>query len=208
MPRVIFKCPYMKGGSQKASAHLKNYVSYMATRDGVEYVDHGKSNLPATEKQKKMVDELLCDFPLSKSMHEYADYLKNPNRANASAFIYRAMEDNLDQIAKRENYVDYIANRPRVQKVGTHGLFSATEESLVLSKIAQTVANHPGNIWMPIISLRREDAERLGYDNAERWRQLLSEKSVEMANAMKIPVENFRWYAAYSYRCHFLICWV
>ena len=136
MPRVIFKCPHIKGGGRSA-AHLSNYVKYAATREGVE------------------------------------------------------------QIAQRENYVDYIANRPHVQKVGTHGLFTAGDDPLVLSRIADEVANHPGVVWLPIISLKREDAARLGFDNAACWQKLLSSRAMDVAEAMKIPYEQFRWYAAF-----------
>ena len=103
----------------------------------------------------------------------------------------------MERIAKRENYVDYIANRPHVQKVGTHGLFTAGDEPLVLSRVADEVANHPGVVWLPIISLKREDAARLGFDNAARWQKLLSSRAMDVAEAMKIPYEQFRWYAAF-----------
>ena len=111
--------------------------------------------------------------------------------------VPRAIEDNYEQIAKKENYVDYIANRPRVQKLGAHGLFTDTDDSLVLSQVADEVAHHPGVVWLPIISLRREDAARLGYDSAESWRSLLTRQMPEMAKAMKIPLNQLRWYAAF-----------
>ena len=105
-------------------------------------------------------------------------------------------------MSKRENYVDYIASRPRAQRRGSHALFTDTDEPLVLSQIADAVAHHPGNIWLPIISLRREDAARLGYDDAAQWRELLTGFAPEMAEAMKIPVEQFRWYAAFHDEAH------
>ena len=201
-PRVIFKCPYIKGGSVKAAAHLGNYVGYISTRDGVERVDPGSSAKPATKKQAQLVERLLRDFPSSRGLFEYADYQATPTRGNASEFITRAIEDNYEQIAQRENYVDYIASRPRVQKLGAHGLFTADNDPLVLSQVADEVAQHPGVVWLPIFSLRREDAARLGYDSAERWRELLSARAVDMAKAMKIPYEQFRWYAAFHDEGH------
>ena len=201
-PRVIFKCPHIKGGGAKAAAHLSNYIGYISTRDGVERVDPGQAAKPATKKQLKMVEQLLRDFPSSRGLFEYEDVLAAQTRGNASEFITRAIEDNYESIAKRENYVDYIANRPRVQKLGAHGLFTADNSPLVLSQVADEVANHPGVVWLPIISLRREDAERLGYDNAERWRKLLSKHAMDMAKAMKIPYEQFRWYAAFHDEGH------
>ena len=202
MPRLIFKCPYIKGGTSSATAHLENYVKYMATRNGVERIDPGRSEWPATSKQKKMVEQILRDFPLSRGMFEYEDYAAEPTRANASEFITRALEDNYNQIAKKDNYLKYIATRPRAQRVGSHGLFTGEEDQLVLAQVAEAVAAHPGNVWLPIISLRREDAARLGYDKAEEWKALLSKYAMEMAEAMKIPWEDFRWYAAFHDEAH------
>ena len=202
MPRLIFKCPYIKGGTSSATAHLENYVKYMATRNGVERIDPGRSEWPATSKQKKMVEQILRDFPLSRGMFEYEDYAAEPTRTNASEFITRALEDNYNQIAKKDNYLKYIATRPRAQRVGSHGLFTGEEDQLVLAQVAEAVAAHPGNVWLPIISLRREDAARLGYDKAEEWKALLSEYAMEMAEAMKIPWEDFRWYAAFHDEAH------
>ncbi|WP_304472336.1 MobP3 family relaxase [uncultured Parasutterella sp.] len=197
MPRLIFKCPYIKGKSKRAPAHLKNMVNYIATRDGAERIDPGNKNLPATEKQKELIEQLTREFPLSRGLFEYSDFTQAPTQENASEFITRALEDNLDQIAKRENYLEYIAKRPRAVRMGAHGLFNGSEDSIVLSQVAEEIAHHSGNVWLPIISLRREDAERLGYDNAENWRSLLSSNAMEIAKSMKIPWEDFRWYAAF-----------
>lgn len=201
MPRIIFKCPYLKGGTKSAS-HLNNYVRYMATREGAQYLSPDLAQHPATPSQKQLVERLLRDFPLSRGLFEYEDYVAAPTQGNASEFITRALEDNADQIAKRENYVDYIASRPRAQRRGSHALFTDTDAPLVLSQIAGAVAHHPGNIWLPIISLCREDAARLGYDDAAQWRELLTGFAPEMAEAMKIPVEQFRWYAAFHDEAH------
>lgn len=201
MPRIIFKCPYLKGGAKSAS-HLNNYVRYMATREGAQHLSPDRARCPVTEPQKQLVERLLWDFPLSRGLFEYEDYVAAPTQGNASEFITRALEDNADQISKRENYVDYIASRPRAQRRGSHALFTDTDEPLVLSQIADAVAHHPGNIWLPIISLRREDAARLGYDDAAQWRELLTGFAPEMAEAMKIPVEQFRWYAAFRDEAH------
>ena len=202
MPRVIFKCPYIKGGSQYAAAHLSNYVRYMAIREGAQRVTPDSAQLPATAKQRSMVEQLLRDFPLSRGLFEYEDYLEAPTRGNASEFITRALEDNYDAFAKKENYVSYIAGRPRAQRTGAHALFSASDELLPLSRIADEAAQHPGNVWLPILSLRREDAARLGYDNVENWKQLITGYAMEMAQAMKIPWEQFRWYAAFHDEAH------
>ena len=202
MPRVIFKCPYLKGGSERAASHLHNYVRYMATREGAQHMAIGHEQLPATEEQRKMVAQLLREFPLSRGLFEYEDYQTAPTRGNASEFITRALEDNYDQIAKRDNYVSYIASRPRAQRAGAHALFTGSDAPLVLSQIAAEVSRHPGNVWLPIISLRREDAARLGYDDAGQWKNLIAGYAMEMAEAMKIPWEQFRWYAAFHDQGH------
>lgn len=197
MPRLIFKCPYIRGGTSAASAHLENYVTYMSTRSGVEKTDPGLSQCPVTAKQQQMIKQILRDFPLSAGMFEYEDYLSAPASGNASEFINRALEDNADRIAKLDNYLRYIATRPCTQRMGSHGLFTGAKDHLVLEQVADAIANHPGNVWLPIISLRREDAARLGYDKAEEWQALLSKYAMEMAAAMKIPWKDFQWYAAF-----------
>lgn len=202
MPRLIFKCPYIKGGTSAACSHLENYVQYMATRSGVDRIDPGRNGWPATINQKEMIEQILRDFPLSRGMFEYEDYRATPTRSNASEFITRALEDNYDRIAKMDNYLNYIATRPRAQRIGSHGLFTGEEDSLVLAQIAEAVSTHPGNVWLPIISLRREDAARLGYDKADEWKALLSKYAMEMARAMKIPWADFRWYAAFHDEGH------
>ena len=134
MPRIIFKCPYIKPGTERAAAHLNNYVRYVATRDGTDLLKPDKAGQPATKKQRAMVERLLRDFPMCRGMFEYEDYQSSPTRATASEFITRAIEDNYDQIAKRENYVSYIAQRPRAERLGAHGLFNGTGTTLELSR--------------------------------------------------------------------------
>ena len=202
MPRVIFKCPHIKGGTEQAASHLKNYVEYMSTRKGVDEIDPSEAVLPATKEQRRLTAQILRDFPLSRGMFEYEDYRTSPTRGNASEFIARALEENYDRKEKRENYIKYIAMRPNAQHVGSHGLFTGSDDHIVLSQVADEAAHHPGVVWLPIISLRREDAARLGYDSAERWKTLLSGYATEMAKAMKIPWIDFRWYAAFHNESH------
>lgn len=201
MARIILKCPYLKGG-KKTAAHLNNLVKYIATRDGVEKMESGHKLWHSTKKQKDLIAQILREFPDARDLFEYEDYLKNPNRANASEFITIALEQNLDKISGREKYLDYIANRPRVEKFDSHGLFTAGDVPLVLSQVADEVSGHTGNVWTPIISLRREDAARLGYDNASAWKALLSEKAVELAENLKIHPDHLKWYAAFHNESH------
>ena len=88
-------------------------------------------------------------------------------------------------------YMEYMAERPR-----SHGLFG-DEDHIDLDAAMQELNKYPGNIWTHIISLKREDAERLGYDHAAQWRNLLRTHRNEIAEAMHIPPSEFRWYAAF-----------
>lgn len=197
MPRIIVKCKYIK-----SAKHRDFYTKYMATREGAEKMHNSFGKADATAKQKEMIQSLLKDFPEAINLFEYEDYIREPNRENASELIQTIMEHNLDQIATKENYVDYIANRPRVEKLGEHGLFSDTNESLNLNEIATEVAMHEGTVWTNIISIKREDAQRLGYDNAKVWMNLCRAKRNELAEIMKIDPSNLKWYAAFHNEGH------
>jgi len=199
MPRIIFKCRYLKNAPK---AHLVNLVEYVATREGVEKIDDSSRTLPATKKQQQLISEILKMLPDTADLFEYEDYLNNPTRENASEFISIALENNLDLIGKKRNFVDYIANRPRVEKLGSHGLFTDEGVPVVLSRVAEEVSNHTGNVWTNIVSLRREDAERLGYDNAKSWQDLIRAQRNVIAENMKIAPENLRWYAAFHNESH------
>jgi len=142
MPRLILKCPYLKGGSERASAHLENLVNYIATRDGVEKIRVEDKNLSSTIKQEELIAQIIKEFPNTKNLFEYEDYIQNSTIENASEFISVALEQNFDKIGKRKNYVDYIANRPNVEKMGKHGLFTGGNDDLVLNRIVNEVANY------------------------------------------------------------------
>lgn len=202
MPKIVLKCPYLKGGTKKTAAHLSNLVTYMGTRSGVEKLTKEKGSIPSTLKQEDLIQQIINEFPEAKKLFEYEDYIESKTVENASEFIAMALEQNMDIIGQRENYVDYIANRPRVQRMGSHGLFTGGDDEIVLSRIAEEVGNHPGNIWIPIISLRREDAIRSGFDKAEAWHNMLSYFTPEIAEAIKMPIQNFRWYAAFHNESH------
>ncbi len=139
---------------------------------------------------------MVKDFPDSKTLYEYEDYLTKPAKVNASAFITLALEANWDAIHESEQYMKYIATRPRAERIGAHGLFS-DEETVSLEKAVEELENYTGNVWTHIISLKREDAARLGYDNAAAWRNLIRTHRNDIAAAMKIPPGDFRWYAAF-----------
>lgn len=203
MAKIILKCRYLKPGS---SAHSQNLIKYIAKRDGVDKIDDTWKCLPVSSGQKKLIKDILHDFPDAKSSYEYQDYLSAPTRGNASEFISRAIEENVDLIAKRENYVQYIAKRPRVEKYGSHGLFTDANVHISLDNVAKEVSEHQGIVWTNILSLRREDAARLGFEKGEAWRDLIRGQAEKMAEAMKIPLEDLRWYAAFHNESHHPHC--
>lgn len=202
MAKIILKSRYLRVGSRQHSEHL---IQYIAKREGVQKIDDTWKHQSATKEQKKLIEELVRDFPETKDSFEHQDFITKPSKGTASEFISRAIDDNVDLIGKRENYVSYIAKRPRAERHGAHGLFTDADVPINLSKVSEEVANHNGNVWTHIISLRREDAARLGYDNAYAWRNLLRSQAETIAENMKIPLTDLRWYAAYhdeSYHPH------
>lgn len=133
---------------------------------------------------------------------EFEDYKNNPTAENASELISIIIERNADVIGNRQNFVGYMAMRPGVEKRGEHGLFNESNEPIVLDQIAEEVANHPGNVWSHIVSLRREDAIRLGYDNSDRWRELVMRHIADIAEQTIIPLCNLKWYGAFHDTTH------
>lgn len=149
-----------------------------------------------------MLRDLLSDFPEAKRYLEYEDYTANPTVENASELISTIIERNADVIGNRQNFVGYMAMRPGVQKRGSHGLFNEKDEPIILDRVANEIANHKGNVWPHVISLRREDAIRLGYDNSEAWRQLVMRHISDIAKNQKISLCNLKWYAAFHDTTH------
>ena len=190
MARLILKCPYLKcDGNHSVSGYLR----YIGTRERVELLPDDR---PPTRKQEQLVRILVQDFPSSTGLEEYSDYDFKPTKAHASAFITRALEENWPAVQQSDGYMKYIATRPRAERLGNHGLFS-DEDGVDLAKAIDELDHYTGNVWTHIISLKREDAARLGYDNARAWQNLLRANRNDIAAAMNISPGNFRWYAAY-----------
>ena len=190
MARLIVKSPYIKcGGGQNASG----YLQYIATRERVEIIPDDR---PPTRKQEQLVQKLVKDFPDTKELLEYDDYKNAPTKANASSFITLALEQNWNRVQSTEGYAKYIATRPRAERLGSHGLFGDADH-VSLDTAMDELEHYTGNVWTHIISLKREDAARLGYDNAAAWRTLLRTHRNDIAAAMNIKPEDFRWYAAF-----------
>ena len=204
MSQLIVTSRYLKSGNQKNKTKRRNYTKYIATRETVEirsqkFVDR---NANATKNQEQLINDLINDFPESKRYIEYEDYEREPAIENAGELISTIVERNADVIGNRQNFVGYMAMRPGVQKRGSHGLFNEKDEPIILDRAANEIANHKGNVWSHVVSLRREDAVRLGFDNSDAWRELVKRHISDIAKAQNIPLCNLKWYAAYHDTTH------
>ena len=196
MPKLIVTSRYLKSGSGKKK-QLYHYVKYIATREGSVPIPNANETAPATKSQQELISSLLHDFPDSKELFEYEDYQKNPTIKNGSALISVILDRNMDRLTSRENYVGYLANRPGAVKFGSHGLFSQSDEPINLEKVAKEIANHGGNVWTHVVSLRRDNAQAMGYDNLKAWRELVKRQISNIAKNQKIDMANLKWYAAF-----------
>lgn len=194
MPRLVVVSRYLKSGSSK---NLSNYVKYIATREGAATVKENNGTAPATKKQQELISSLLKDFSYSKKSFSYEEYKNSPTQKNASKFIEETIEHNADIVANKKNYMGYLANRPGAVKFGSHGLFSQTDEPILLQKVAKEVSEHKGNVWTHVVSLRRDDAQKMGYDNLNAWRELIKRQIPNIAKQLKIDIANLKWYAAF-----------
>lgn len=194
MPRIIVTSRYLKSGNKK---NISNYVKYIATRPGSVTKDTPNEDKQVTDKQKELIETMLKDFPDSRTIYEYDDYVANPNKNSASAFISEVLERYSDRMDSMQNYISYLANRPGAVKHGKHALFSQEDKEIELNKVAKEIAEHKGNVWTHVVSLRREDAEKMGYTDLESWRQLILRNIPVIAKQSKIDMKSLKWYAAF-----------
>ena len=194
MARIIFISPYMKGG--RDSARLAHRTRYFATREGVQLLKDDNAHLPTTKKQQQYIRRLLRSFPEARDLPEHEGYVSSPNRQTAFELIAQIHEDFIEPVDSRENYLDYVANRPGVKSMGEHGLWDANGKIPSLENAIAEVAQHTGNVWTPIISLSRENAERLGYTDIKNWQDLINASITDIAKGYKIHPDRLRWYAA------------
>ncbi len=199
MAKLVTKFKYLKPNAQSGRG---GYAKYIATREGVDKIDNTQKLAPATVKQKQLIEKILRDFPDSRGMLEYEDYLKEQTAGSASEFITRAIEDNAHTAMNGKTYADYIATRPRAERFGSHGLFTDDGVQVQLSKVSEELNLHGGNVWTAIISLRREDAERLGFNTDTRWRDMLRTQTQALSENLKILMEHLKWFAAFHNESH------
>lgn len=199
MAQIIVSSRYLKSG-KRGKTKRRNYTKYIATRESVEKRPQNIGR--TTDNQKQLISELIKEFPMAKQYLEYADYTKNPISENASELISTIIERHADVIGNRRNFIGYMAMRPGAEKRGEHGLFNGSDEPIDLNAVANEVAEHPGYVWTHVVSLRREDAVRLGYTNSDMWRELVKRHIDDISKAQNISLLNLKWYAAFHDTTH------
>jgi len=197
--KLVTKFKYLKPNARQGRG---GYAKYIATRDGVEKIDDTKRFAPVSWNQKHLIRKILRDFPDTKDMLEYEDYQQKQTVESASEFISRAIENNAAVALNAKTYADYIATRPSTERFGPHGLFTDDGVQVNLKKVSQELNDYGGNAWTVIISLRREDAERLGFDNGSRWRDMLRTQTQALSENLRIPMGHLKWFAAFHNEGH------
>jgi len=200
MPRVIVKCRYYS--SEKTVRDIGGLLKYYGTRPGVDKVGDAWCMKPATKPQEELIASFLKAKPSCKHLSEYSDYMECSTRASTSEFISAVIE-NYPELLNEKTYLDYIATRPRAERIeGAHGLFSDEGPTINIQKEADAVRAFQGNVFTVIVSVKREDAERLGYNTAERWRDLARSKIDLIAKEHNIPLGSLKWYGAFHNESH------
>lgn len=199
MAKIIFTSRYFKNPKR---SNVGKLVKYMGTRESVEKLPNGIENSPATKKQQSLINSITKNYPESKKYLEYKDYENNSTKSNATEFIDTFIERNADRAEELKALVSYIAERPSVEKLGKHGLFSQSDDKINLDSVAEEISNHKGIVWTHVISLKREDAERLGYNNVDKWKKQVRKNMIEIAKAHNIQPSDLQWYAAFHNTTH------
>lgn len=199
MAKLICTSRYIKNSK---SSNAGGLVKYMGTREGVEKLSAGYDRNPATKKQHSLICELIKAYPPALEYPEFGKYDEEHSKGAATEFINAFIERNADRIQDVKKLVSYMAERPGVEKLGAHGLFSQMDDKIDLDKVRDEVAEHDGYIWTHVLSLTREDAERLGYNNANAWKELVRRNAMKIAEAHKLQISEMKWYAAFHNTTH------
>ena len=200
MPRIIVKCHYYKNVSSRKS--MGGYLNYIAKREGVEPLKDEWKNAPVTERQNELIQTIITKLPSVKKSSQYTDLQYAQTRSNASEFISHCVELH-PQLLQEDSYLRYMATRPRTEKAyGSHGLFSDSDKPLDLESEVKALESFDGNVFTVIVSLKREDASRLGYDNANRWRDFIRANIDMIAEQYGIPKQHLKWYGAFHNESH------
>ena len=123
-------------------------------------------------------------------------------------FIFKAYNPNKrTTYFIHKGYTDYIANSPYVLKNPntSHGLFGEVKEfpNIQSEDNINPILEHIDNlalnkvpIYRGYISLREFDAERLGYYEQDKWKNLLENRLPSIAKKMNIKFEDLQYLGA------------
>lgn len=152
MARLILKSPYIK-----STGGAVGYLRYIATRERVEILPDDR---PPTRKQEQLIAKLVKDFPDTKTLYEYESYQAKPTKAAASAFLTLALESNWDALQQSEQYLKYIATRPRAERLGSHGLFGDSD-GVSLEKAMEELEQYTGNEMLRLYEQKSASRDEL-----------------------------------------------
>ena len=206
MAKIIVTSRYMRNSPKRSATNL---VKYMGTREGVEKVAEGIDNAPATVRQQRLVQDILKFDSSAKDYGEYHDYESSPTRSNTSEFIDAFIERNADRIGELDKLVSYMAECHGVEKLGSHGLFSQTDDKIDLDSVAEEVGQHRGIIWTHVISLHREDAERLaitGPRHGVNWCGAMSPSWPRLRKSTSVTCSGMEHFTI-PHTTHICTCW-
>lgn len=200
MAKVIVKCRYYS--PENSARDIGGMLTYIATRKGAEkFGDSWKTTSPS-KAQKELVVQFTEQIKSCQRLPEYQDYLRANTKGSASEFISAVLE-NYPEMLTEKTYLDYIATRPNAEQIGgRHALFTDKDEIINLSEEADHVRQHTGNVFTIIVSLKREDAERLGFNNAQAWRDMVRGKISLIAKEYNMPLDSLHWFGAYHNESH------
>jgi len=200
MPRIIVKCRYY--ASAKSFRDIGGMLRYIATREGVDKLGNNWQSEPVSQAQEDLITKFCEAYSGCKRLQEYGSYTSAKTKGSASEFISAVLE-NYPHLLSDKTYLDYIATRPRVERIeGRHGLFTKDGIAIDLDEEAEKLRQHEGNVFTVIVSLKRHDAERLGYNYAERWRTLIQNRIDDIAKEYKIPPDAMKWFGAFHNESH------
>ena len=200
MPRIIVKCRYY--ASAKSFRDIGGMLRYIATREGVDKLGNNWQSEPVSQAQQDLITKFCEAYSGCKRLQEYESYTSSKTKVSASEFISAVLE-NYPHLLSDKTYLDYIATRPRVERIeGRHGLFTKDGIAIDLDEEAEKLRQHEGNVFTVIVSLKRHDAERLGYNYAERWRTLIQNRIDDIAKEYKIPPDAMKWFGAFHNESH------
>ena len=200
MPRIIVKCRYY--ASAKSFRDIGGMLRYIATREGVDKLGNNWQSEPVSQAQEDLIIKFCEAYSGCKRLQEYRSYTSSKTKGSASEFISAVIE-NYPHLLSDKTYLDYIATRPRVERIeGRHGLFTKDGVAIDLDEEAEKLRQHEGNVFTLIVSLKRHDAERLGYNYAERWRTLVQNRLDDIAREYKIPPDAMKWFGAFHNESH------